>query len=174
MNKSVRARVALVGLGPIGIEVGKALAGRRGLELLGAADPASDKAGRPLGELLGTAGGPVVDSSAAALYARSSKERSRADVVILCTGSRLASVTSQIEEAVNAGMHVVSTCEELSFPELKSSALGRRIDERARANGVAVLGTGVNPGLVMDRLALAAAGEAARSPARKGGRGAFP
>jgi 4-hydroxy-tetrahydrodipicolinate reductase len=164
LNKSARARVALVGLGPIGIEVGKALAGRRSLELLGAADPASDKAGRPLGELLGTSasGGPVVDSSAASLYARSAKERGPADVVILCTGSRLESVISQIEEAVNAGMHVVSTCEELSFPELKSSALGRRIDERARANGVAVLGTGVNPGLVMDRLALAAAGACVR------------
>ncbi|HEY6050296.1 MAG TPA: dihydrodipicolinate reductase, partial [Thermoanaerobaculia bacterium] len=131
MNKSARARVALVGLGPIGIEVGKALSGRRSLELLGAADPAPDKAGRPLGDLLGTAGGPVVDSTASALYARSAKDRGRADVVILCTGSRLESVTPQIEEAVNAGMHVVSTCEELSFPELKSSALGRRIDERA-------------------------------------------
>ncbi|HEY6147604.1 MAG TPA: dihydrodipicolinate reductase [Thermoanaerobaculia bacterium] len=162
MNKSARARVALVGLGPIGIEVGKALSGRRSLELLGAADPAPDKAGRPLGDLLGTAGGPVVDSTASALYARSAKDRGRADVVILCTGSRLESVTPQIEEAVNAGMHVVSTCEELSFPELKSSALGRRIDERARANKVAVLGTGVNPGLVMDRLALAAAGACVR------------
>src|SRR5206468_1583389 len=59
-------------------------------------------------------------------------------------------------------MHVVSTCEELSFPELKSSALGRRIDRAAKANGVAVLGTGVNPGLVMDRLALAAAGACVR------------
>jgi 4-hydroxy-tetrahydrodipicolinate reductase len=162
LNKTVRARVALVGLGPIGIEVGKALAGRRSLELIGAADPAPDKAGRPVGELLGTGGGPVVDASAAALYARTSKERSRADVVLLCTGSRLESVTPQIEEAVNAGMHVVSTCEELSFPELKSSALGRRIDQRAKANGVAVLGTGVNPGLVMDRLALAAAGACVR------------
>jgi 4-hydroxy-tetrahydrodipicolinate reductase len=162
LNKTVRARVALVGLGPIGIEVGKALAGRRSLELIGAADPAADKAGRPIGELLGTGGGPVVDASAAALYARTSRDRSRSDVVLLCTGSRLESVTPQIEEAVNAGMHVVSTCEELSFPELKSSALGRRIDKAAKANGVAVLGTGVNPGLVMDRLALAAAGACVR------------
>lgn len=163
MKKPVRARVALVGLGPIGIEVGKALAGRTSVEMLGAADPAADKAGRPLGELLGTGpSGPKVDASAAALYGRSSADRGRADVVVLCTGSRLESVAPQIEEAIDAGMHVVSTCEELSFPELKSSALGRRIHERARARGVAVLGTGVNPGLVMDRLALAAAGACVR------------
>ena len=43
-----KARAVLVGLGPIGIEVGKALAGRDGIELIGAADPAPDKAGKPL------------------------------------------------------------------------------------------------------------------------------
>src|ERR1700736_4220839 len=47
VKKPFRARVALVGLGPIGIEVGKALAGRPNVELLGAADPAPHKAGRP-------------------------------------------------------------------------------------------------------------------------------
>jgi hypothetical protein len=77
LNKTVRVRVALVGLGPIGIEVGKALAGRRSLELIGAADPAPDKAGHPVGELLGTGGGPAVDASAAALYARTAKDRTR-------------------------------------------------------------------------------------------------
>jgi 4-hydroxy-tetrahydrodipicolinate reductase len=163
VKKPFRARVALVGLGPIGIEVGKALVGRPNVEILGAADPAADKAGKTLNEVLGgPAGGPAVDGKAADLYGRSAAGRGKADVVILCTGSRLESVTPQIEQAIDAGMHVVSTCEELSFPELKSSALGRRIDERARAKGVAVIGTGVNPGLVMDRLALAAAGACVR------------
>lgn len=163
MHKPVRARVALVGLGPIGIEVGKALADRDSVEVIGAADPAADKARRALGDVLGNgSGGPVIDASAADLYARSAGDRRKTDVVVLCTGSRLQSVTSQIEQAVDAGMHVVSTCEELSYPELKQSALGRRIDERAKANGVAVLGTGVNPGLVMDRLALAVASACVR------------
>jgi 4-hydroxy-tetrahydrodipicolinate reductase len=63
----------------------------------------------------------------------------------------------QIEEAIDAGLHIVSTCEELSFPELRHHPMAVRIDQRAKAKGVAVLGTGVNPGLVMDRLALAVA-----------------
>jgi len=53
MNKPSRARVALVGLGPIGIEVGKALVDRAGTEILGAVDPAPDKAGRHLSDLIG-------------------------------------------------------------------------------------------------------------------------
>lgn len=163
MKTAMRARVALVGLGPIGVEVARALGGRANIEILGAADPAPDKAGKSLGEITGwPAGGPTIDGRAADLYARTSASRGRGDVVILCTGSRLESVTPQIEEAIDAGMHVVSTCEELSFPQLKSPALGRRIDERAKTKGVAVLGTGVNPGLVMDRLALAAAGACVR------------
>lgn len=163
MKNAVHARVALVGLGPIGIEVGKALLGRPNVEIIGAADPAPDKAGKALGEVLGSgAPGPRVDASAAELYRRSAAARGTSDVVILCTGSRLDSVTPQIEEAIDAGMHIVSTCEELSFPELKNSALGRRIDAKAKSRGVAVLGTGVNPGLVMDRLALAAAGACVR------------
>jgi 2,4-diaminopentanoate dehydrogenase len=154
------ARIALVGLGPIGIEVGRALAGREGIEFLGAADPATDKAGQPFATLIGSTGSDElrVDPSAAVLYARSRSSRQKRDVAVLCTGSRLDSVTPQIEEAVAAGMHVVSTCEELSYPELKNAALARRIDRVAKEHGVAVLGTGVNPGLVMDRLALAAAG----------------
>jgi hypothetical protein len=160
-----RARVALVGLGPIGIEVGKALAGREGIEFLGAADPASDIAGKRLADLLpvaGHAGTLRVDASARELYARLAGSRDRHDVAVLCTGSRLESVTPQIEEAVNSGFHVVSTCEELAYPELKHAVLAHRIDQKARGKGVAVLGTGVNPGLVMDRLVLAAASACVR------------
>jgi 4-hydroxy-tetrahydrodipicolinate reductase len=163
LNKLARARVALVGLGPIGIEVAKALNGRSHIELLGAADPAPTIAGRTLSEVTGAPGhGPAVDASAAALYARSSGNRGKRDVVVLCTGSRLQNVLPQIEEAVAAGFHVVSTCEELAYPQLKNSVLGHRIDKKAKEHGVGVLGTGVNPGLVMDRLALAAAAACVR------------
>jgi 4-hydroxy-tetrahydrodipicolinate reductase len=153
-----------VGLGPIGIEVGKALAGRDGIEFLGAADPAPEIAGRGLRELLQTSSvaDVPVDAAARELYGRSAGARQKRDVVVLCTGSRLEQVVSQIEEALEAGFHVVSTCEELAYPELKHVALGRRIDQKASAHGVSALGTGVNPGLVMDRLALAAAAACVR------------
>lgn len=157
------SRVALVGLGPIGIEVGKALLGRKTIELLGAADPAPAIAGKNLSDLIGpSAPKMTVDSSAKALYARSARGREKRDVTVLCTGSRLESVLPQIEDAVEAGLHIVSTCEELAYPELKNQALARRIDQEARQHGVGVLGTGVNPGLVMDRLALAAAAACVR------------
>jgi 4-hydroxy-tetrahydrodipicolinate reductase len=68
----------------------------------------------------------------------------------------------QIEEAIGAGLHIVSTCEELAYPELHHAPLARQIDRMAKEKGVAVLGTGVNPGLVMDRLVLAVASACVR------------
>ena len=163
MNSKPGARVALIGLGPIGIEVGKALAGRDSLAMLGAADPAPDKAGRPLSELLGGAfPGTNVRPSATGLYGETASSRGKADVVLLCTGSRLHTVLPQIEEAIDAGFHVVSTCEELAYPEFRHLPMARQIDRLAKRKGVAVLGTGVNPGLVMDRLVLAVASACVR------------
>src|SRR5215475_12194473 len=157
------ARVALVGLGPIGIEVGKALAGRPDVSLLGAADPAPDKAGKALSDLLdGAFPGVRIAPSAADLYAQSAATRGKTDVVALCTGSRLHAVLPQIEEAIRAGFHIVSTCEELAYPELRHLPMARQIDRWATDKGVAVLGTGVNPGLVMDRLVLAVASACVR------------
>ena len=162
MNKTSRARVALVGLGPIGVEVGKAILGRTNLELLGAADPAPQIAGKNLSQILGTGPATAVDSSAKSLYSRSKPGRQKQDVSVLCTGSRLESVMPQIQEAVEAGLHIVSTCEELAYPQLKNARLAHDIDKLAKKHGVGVLGTGVNPGLVMDRLALAAAAACVR------------
>jgi 4-hydroxy-tetrahydrodipicolinate reductase len=161
--KPTKVRVALVGLGPIGIEVGKALFAREGVTLLGAADPAADKAGKPLAGLLdGAFPGVTVTDSAAGLYAASASTRDRGDVAVLCTGSRLHAMLPQIEEAIAAGLHIVSTCEELAYPELRHAPMARQIDRKAKEKGVAVLGTGVNPGLVMDRLVLAVAAACVR------------
>jgi 4-hydroxy-tetrahydrodipicolinate reductase len=74
------------------------------------------------------------------------------DAVILTTVSTMEKITPQIEEIVSYGIPVVSTCEELSYPWDASLSLSERIDKAAKTNQVAVLGTGVNPGFLMDSL----------------------
>ena len=73
-------------------------------------------------------------------------------VAVLATGSHLPDVADQIFDLINRKLNVVSTCEELTYPWLRNPQLADEIDAAARDAGVTVLGTGVNPGFVMDLL----------------------
>jgi 4-hydroxy-tetrahydrodipicolinate reductase len=120
-----------------------------GLELVGAVDPAPALCGRDLAALLEmslparVAIAPALDELLA---------RGRPDVALHATGSRLPEVAGQLEQLVAAGVAVVSTCEELAYPFQRHPELSRKLDAAARGAGVALLGTGVNPGFVMDKL----------------------
>lgn len=139
-------RVALLGLGAIGREVLKAVRARPSLELTGAYDPAF--VGRDAGEVaeLGPLGVKVASTLAGALAG--------ADVALVLTLSGVAEMVPVVEAAGAAGVDVVSTCEDLAYADLGTPDLAQQIDARARAAGISVVGTGVNPGLVMDRLPL--------------------
>jgi hypothetical protein len=61
-------------------------------------------------------------------------------------------VEGELAQALTAGLSVVSTCEELSYPWLRHPEIAERLDKLAQKRKLALLGTGVNPGFVMDRL----------------------
>ena len=61
-------------------------------------------------------------------------------------------------ELIDAGLNIVSTCEELSFPWIMDSTRANELDRRAKDHGVSVLGTGVNPGFSMDYLPIVLSG----------------
>ena len=144
-------RVIQYGLGPIGCAVARHVVERAGLELVGGVDIDPAKVGKDLGEVigLGRALGIPVDATLGQFLART-----RADVVLHTTSSYFALFTDQILEILQAGLDVVSTSEELSFPWLAHSKEAGEIDRVARKAGKTVLGTGVNPGFLMDSLPL--------------------
>jgi len=139
-------KVVQIGMGPLGRKITKFISQRENIEVIGAVDIAQDVAGKDLGEHCGLnrMNITIQDSVHATL------NRLKPDAVILTTVSSLEKITPQIEEIVSFGVPVVSTCEELSFPWKTSIDLSKRIDDVALKNGVAVLGTGVNPGFLMD------------------------
>src|SRR5262249_38388547 len=75
-----------------------------------------------------------------------------ADVVMHTTSSSLPKVMDQLLAAMEVGSCLVSTCEELSYPFRTHPELAAQLDKSAKDNGVALVGTGVNPGFVMDKL----------------------
>ncbi|MEO8378273.1 MAG: dihydrodipicolinate reductase, partial [Acidobacteriota bacterium] len=136
--------VAQYGIGPIGAEIARLLLTKPWIRVTGAVDIDPNKIGKDLGEVIGL-GRKVGVTVTAAL-------EGRPDVVCHSTGSRLREVNGQLEALLSNRSHVVSTCEELSFP--LDEEIRAKLDGIARAKNVALLGTGVNPGFVMDKLPL--------------------
>jgi hypothetical protein len=149
-------RVAVIGLGAIGREVLKALDGRESVKVVAAADP--QFAGRDAGEVAGlTALGVVVVATAEQALIEGA-----ADVALVLTASGTADMIPIVEAAAAAHVHIVSSCEDLAYADWGTPDLARKIDALAKAGGIAVLGTGVNPGFVMERLPLQLAGACVR------------
>jgi 4-hydroxy-tetrahydrodipicolinate reductase len=143
-------KVVQMGLGPVGIAIAQLAASRPSLEFAGAFDPRPDLAGRDLGEIIGPgARGRRVSRSLEELLGAV-----RPDVVFHATSSFLADVSGQLEAALDSGASVVSTCEELAYPFHRHPELARDLDAHALARRTVLLGTGVNPGFVMDKLVL--------------------
>ena len=144
-------RVVHIGLGPVGSAIARQIAARKGFQLVGGIDVDPAKADRDLGEVIGL-GRPlrikVSPEPAKVLKA------ARAHVAVLSTGSMLTTVMPQIEQLLKARVAIISTAEELSYPVKRNFRHWKRIDRLARRAKVPVLGTGINPGFVMDVLPL--------------------
>jgi 4-hydroxy-tetrahydrodipicolinate reductase len=124
---------------------------REGLLLVGGVDIAPAKVGKDVGEVIGLDRplGFVVKAELSQVL-----EEAEADVVLHTTRSYFDLFKGQILEILAAGLDVVSTAEELSFPWPAHDEDAAEIDAAARKAGRTVLGTGVNPGFIMDALPL--------------------
>jgi 4-hydroxy-tetrahydrodipicolinate reductase len=151
-----KIKVIQFGLGPIGIESVKLAAEQSWLEILGGVDIDPAKIGRTLGDLTGVAalGSARIFPSLDALFAAVG----RPDVVLHTAGSSAATSLAQMRPALEQGVSVASTCEELIFPALKTPEVAAEYDQLCRRSGARIAGTGVNPGFVMDILPICLTG----------------
>lgn len=149
MKKKIRA--IQYGIGPIGASIARLLREKEAIDIVGAIDTNPAKVGHDLGEIVGAADAPWgirVSGDAQGVLNQS------ADVVMHTTSSSLPKVMDQLMACLNVGSCVVSTCEELSYPYRTYPELAAKLDQEAKDAGVALVGTGINPGFVMDKLVL--------------------
>src|SRR5208337_1270500 len=147
VKKKIRA--IQYGIGPIGASILKLMREKEAIEIIGAIDNDPAKVGRDLGEVVGAADAPwgvIVSVDAGEVLGQA------ADVVIHSTSSSLPNVMDQLLACLEAESCIVSTCEELSYPYRTHPELAAKLDKAAKDWGVALIGTGVNPGFVMDKL----------------------
>jgi len=147
--------VVLYGLGAIGSNVAKFLLEKEGIEIVGAIDVAKDKVGKDLGEVLQTGKrvGVVVSDDYKKVFSKAC-----ANIVIHATSSYLKDVYPQIAPLAEYGVNVISTCEELSYPFIAEPELAKKLEVLGIKYGVTFLGTGINPGYLMDTLVIALTG----------------
>lgn len=137
-------RVGIYGFGSIGRLLAK-VSIARGHDVVAVIDVDEKIVDKDIGELLGI-------SKYGVSVSRNVEYLGEADVVLHATRSYLSEVYHQILEVVEMGINVVSTCETLAFPYYRYPVLARRLDDAARSYGVAVVGTGINPGFLLDTL----------------------
>lgn len=140
--------VAVLGLGSIGRRIAEAALASPELTLVGAIDRAPALVRKPLAD--------CVPGASSKLKVENDLSRVlpllKGGVLLHCAGSRLADVVPVIEQCARAGVHLVSTCEELAFPWLRFEEKADALDQLAKRSRICVLGTGVSPGFVLDRL----------------------
>jgi len=145
LNPGLEARlaikVALMGLGAIGRGIARCALQKPDLEIVAAIDLDPQRVGKKLADVVDAPCPDVTIGSDAAAEMR----KAAGGVLLHATGSRLDRVEGELAQALTAGLSVVSTCEELSYPWLRHPEIAERLDKLAQKRKVALLGTGVNP-----------------------------
>lgn len=153
MSSSQPIRVVHVGVGPMGYRVLALILERPDLELVGVVDADPSKIGRSLEEFVpqGKGSGLCIEGDMSACI-----ERNRAVAVTHTTVSYLPECIDQLREITRAGVAMVSSAEELLYPWLRHPKWADEVDELCKKHGSRLLGTGINPGFLMDLLPLLA------------------
>ncbi len=140
------------GLGAMGGGMVKLLDSKKGCQSVAAIDTDPGKQGKTLAQLFSVKSDTNVTGDAAQALA------SDADVVLIATGSFTEEVYPQIAQAIEQGKNVVCIAEEMAYPRQQQPELAEKIHQLALDKGVTVLGTGINPGFVLDLLIVAMTG----------------
>ena len=142
-------KVIIWGLGAMGGGMADMLLKKRGVDIVGAVGRGA-KVGKSMYDYISTPRGDrpdVIIGSPEDVI-----KEGAADVVLCCTDSFTKSAFDRLKFVLERKINVVSSAEEMSYPQAQSPDEAKKLDELAKANGVSILGTGINPGLIMDLL----------------------
>lgn len=140
--------VLQVGFGPLGIKVAQYIAAKVTLKTAAAVDLNPALIGKSLKSIESSLSEEVIIRGSI----KEVFEKTKPDVAVITTVSDLKRLIPQVEAIAEFGIPIVSTCEELSYPWVLQPDLSQQLNEICLKNGIACLGTGVNPGFLMDYL----------------------
>lgn len=150
-------KVAIWGFGAMGSGMAKMILNKKGFDIVGITDVYDGFIGKSIFDILKIKN-PLDHDVLIEKDIERILNQEKPDIVLLATDSFTKKAFAKIKFIVEHKCNVISTAEEMSFPEAKEPALTKEMDQLAKANGVSILGTGVNPGMMMDLLAICISG----------------
>ena len=148
-------KVIIWGLGAMGSGVAKMLLKKRGVDIVGAID-IGDKIGKSMYDLIGVERGDrnevLVGTPEEVI-----KEKG-ADVCLCLTDSFTRKGYDKYKFALEKKINVITSAEQMAYPKAQEPELAEQLDKIAKENGVSIIGTGINPGLIMDYLVIVMTG----------------
>jgi 2,4-diaminopentanoate dehydrogenase len=155
MKRNVK--VAVWGAGAMGSGIVKTLLRKKGVDVIGVCDLHPDRVGKDVFELMNIKRGDrkpiIITSKIEDIISEKS-----CDVCLTATDSFTQKAFPRLRFLLENKINVVSTAEEMAYPKAKNPELAAELDKIAKENGVSVIGTGINPGLIMDLLVLTVSG----------------
>jgi 4-hydroxy-tetrahydrodipicolinate reductase len=148
-------KVIIWGLGAMGGGMADMLLKKKGVDIVGAVGRGS-KVGKSMYDYIKTEKGDRPDVIIGA--PEDVIKKGAADVVLTCTDSFTKTAFDRLKFVLEQGINVVSSAEEMAYPMAQEPELAKQLDEIAKANGVSIIGTGINPGLIMDLLVVTMTG----------------
>lgn len=150
-------KVAIWGFGAMGSGIAKVLLRKKGVDIVGVCDIHPERVNRSIYDILGVEKNGRPDVVVCSEIEKVVHD-ANCDICVLATDSFTRKAFGKIKYVVGQKVNVISTAEEMSYPKAQEPELAAEIDRLAKANGVSVLGTGINPGLMMDLLAICLTG----------------
>lgn len=143
-------RVLVWGLGAMGSGIAKNIQKKSEFRLVGAVEKNPDMVGKDLGEVLDTGKNDVF------VYGNIDEaiKKVKPDIAIIATNSFVPEVLPKIESCARNHVNVITIAEEMAYPFVSHPEESEIIENLAVRYGITVLGTGINPGFVLDQLIL--------------------
>lgn len=150
-------RVAIWGFGAMGSGMAKMLLNKKGVEIVGVCDMAPHRVGKSVYEVLEVEKG----SRPEVIIKPEINEvltEGCCDICLVATDTFTKKVFPKLKTVLEKKINVITTAEEMAYPQAQNPELASEIDKIAKENGVSILGTGINPGLIMDLLVVCLTG----------------
>lgn len=152
-----KVKVAIWGFGAMGSGMAKMILSKEGFDLVGVCDLYDKIVGKSIFDLLKIENPQdhdvIINNKIDDLL-----DKTNPEIVLLATDSFTKGAYPKIKKIVEKGINVISTAEEMAYPMANEPELANEMDALAKKHHVSILGTGVNPGMMMDLLAVCISG----------------